>query len=351
MGQETENKPPFTTPGRQPARFSLRRARLLGLLGACLAVAVPVAQSGAQGIGELNSQIEGAQAEAQALASEIESATAELAAAQERAIAAAQREAQLNEVLARGQAREARLEAAVTTAEDELAAARAQLGRALDALADRLVAIYRSGMPDTTTILLESDGFDDLSTRAEYLRRIEEADASLVSRVRTLRNGVADELAAVEEAEGRAEAFNERITAARNEIAAVRASAESEAAALEGLRAQRQAAIETLQSKVSEWTAEVQRLERISERQAQQEVANWFGDWAIPESIVMCESGGNWDAVNPSSGAGGAYQILPSTWELYGGEGNPEDASPAEQSDIAAQIWADSGSSAWVCAG
>jgi hypothetical protein len=131
----------------------------------------------------------------------------------------------------------------------------------------------------------------------------------------------------------------------------VRASAEGEAAALEGLRSQRQAAIDTLQSKVSEWTSEVQRLERISQREAQQEVANWFGDWAIPESIVMCESGGNWDAVNPSSGAGGAYQILPSTWELYGGEGNPEDASPAEQSAIAAQIWADSGASAWVCAG
>ena len=66
---------------------------------------------------------------------------------------------------------------------------------------------------------------------------------------------------------------------------------------------------------------------------------------------MICESGGNFEAVNPSSGAGGAYQILPSTWELYGGEGNPEDASPAEQSEIAAQIWADSGAAAWECAG
>ena len=40
-----------------------------------------------------------------------------------------------------------------------------------------------------------------------------------------------------------------------------------------------------------------------------------------------------------------------STWELYGGEGLPQDASPAEQAEIAAQIWADSGSAAWVCAG
>ena len=52
-----------------------------------------------------------------------------------------------------------------------------------------------------------------------------------------------------------------------------------------------------------------------------------------------------------SSGAGGAYQILPSTWALYGGKGNPEDGSKAEQDRIASQIWADSGSGAWVCAG
>ena len=65
----------------------------------------------------------------------------------------------------------------------------------------------------------------------------------------------------------------------------------------------------------------------------------------------MCESGGNYGAVNPDSGAGGAYQILPSTWELYGGEGKPQHGSQAQQDEIASQIWADSGSSAWVCAG
>ena len=57
----------------------------------------------------------------------------------------------------------------------------------------------------------------------------------------------------------------------------------------------------------------------------------------------MCESGGDYGAVNPSSGAGGAYQILPSTWELYGGQGEPQDAPKAEQDRIAAEIWADSG--------
>jgi hypothetical protein len=71
--------------------------------------------------------------------------------------------------------------------------------------------------------------------------------------------------------------------------------------------------------------------------------------YAIPGYIVQCESGGNWHAVNPSSGAGGAYQIMPSTWQAYGGTGSPQDASPAEQSAIASKIWSSAGPGAWSC--
>lgn len=73
------------------------------------------------------------------------------------------------------------------------------------------------------------------------------------------------------------------------------------------------------------------------------------GGYSIPSGIVQCESGGNYGAVNPSSGAGGAYQILPSTWQAYGGQGLPQNASPAEQNRIAAQIYASQGPSAWTC--
>ena len=47
------------------------------------------------------------------------------------------------------------------------------------------------------------------------------------------------------------------------------------------------------------------------------------GGYSIPSSIVQCESGGSYSAVNSSSGAGGAYQIMPSTWQAYGGQGLP----------------------------
>jgi soluble lytic murein transglycosylase-like protein len=62
----------------------------------------------------------------------------------------------------------------------------------------------------------------------------------------------------------------------------------------------------------------------------------------------MCESGGNYRAVN-SSGAGGAYQIMPSTWRAYGGSGLPQNASKAEQDQIAAKIYQSQGKAPWSC--
>jgi muramidase (phage lysozyme) len=71
--------------------------------------------------------------------------------------------------------------------------------------------------------------------------------------------------------------------------------------------------------------------------------------YTIPAAIVQCESGGNYSAVNPQSGAGGAYQIIPSTWQAYGGQGLPQNAPKAEQDRIAAQIYARQGPAAWSC--
>jgi hypothetical protein len=68
----------------------------------------------------------------------------------------------------------------------------------------------------------------------------------------------------------------------------------------------------------------------------------------LPTCTWQPESGGDWNAVNPSSGAGGRYQILPSTWAAYGGSGLPQDASPAEQNAIAERIMQSQGPSAWA---
>jgi resuscitation-promoting factor RpfC len=63
--------------------------------------------------------------------------------------------------------------------------------------------------------------------------------------------------------------------------------------------------------------------------------------------VIQAESGGNASAVNPSSGAGGLYQFLPSTWQALGFSGLPQNASVADQNAAFAKEYAQSGSSAW----
>jgi hypothetical protein len=63
------------------------------------------------------------------------------------------------------------------------------------------------------------------------------------------------------------------------------------------------------------------------------------GPWAIPWSVVSCESGGRNLPPN-SAGASGYYQFLPSTWQWMGGS-TPEayQASKEEQDRLAARLW------------
>jgi hypothetical protein len=76
-------------------------------------------------------------------------------------------------------------------------------------------------------------------------------------------------------------------------------------------------------------------------------VSGTIGSGTMQQCIIARESGGNAQAVNPSSGAGGLYQFLPSTWQALGHSGLPENASVAEQNQAFAQEVAQGGYSAW----
>ena len=275
-----------------------------------------------------------------------------MVAAQRQAAAAAARERQLSGLLAAGEQRAAELGVEVDRAQGELQRQRGHLRRSLTALSERLVAIYKSELPGAAELVLSADGFDDLATRADYLKMIEDSDSLLAARVKDVRDAVRFQLGVVERVKARQDAYNARLATARDQIGAVRAEAESEAAQLAAIRASRAATLTELQSNIGGWVEEIERAQAVSAAEAQATIGKWLGGpYSIPTSIVMCESGGNYGAVNPSSGAGGAYQILPSTWGLYGGEGAPQEGSKQQQDEIAAQIWSDSGSGAWVCAG
>jgi septal ring factor EnvC (AmiA/AmiB activator) len=334
-------------------------------LGALVAL-VLVSASGARAAdrGALEAKMSAGREEASALAAELQASQAELASAEAEAAQAEKHEERLTALLTEGEEREAQLSAEVAAARDHLTVEKERLQRSRDALAQRLVDIYETGVPDTTSVILGSGDLEELVTRDTYLRAINESDSALARRVGETRDAVHRQVVVVAAKQRQAVAYDERVAGARDEIAAVREAAAASAAHLAEIAGAREASLAQLKGDIAKWVDEVKKIraEEARERKeaeeseaeanagAEEEVGRWLGGpYSIPTYIVLCESGGNYSALNPSSGAGGAYQILPSTWELYGGQGEPQNAPKAEQDRIAAEIWADSGSSAWVC--
>jgi septal ring factor EnvC (AmiA/AmiB activator) len=305
--------------------------------------------------GALEAKLTAGREEASALAGQLQASQAELAAAEAEAASAEKHEERLSALLAEGEAREAELSEELRTTRQRLAVEKSRLRRSRRALAQRLVDIYETGVPDTASVILGSGDYEELVTRTTYLREINESDSALARQVGEVRDQVHHQVTLVAATRRAAVAYDERVAAAREQIATVREAAAASAARLAAVSGAREASLSQLKGDISKWIADVRKIraaeaKAATEAEAEEEVGRWLGGpYSIPTYIVMCESGGNYSAVNPSSGAGGAYQILPSTWELYGGKGEPQNAPKAEQDRIAAEIWADSGSGAWVC--
>ncbi|HSK57564.1 MAG TPA: transglycosylase family protein [Actinomycetospora sp.] len=66
-------------------------------------------------------------------------------------------------------------------------------------------------------------------------------------------------------------------------------------------------------------------------------------DW---DALAECESGGDW-SINTGNGFGGGLQFTDSTWRAFGGSGQPENASRAEQIRVAERVKAGQGMNAW----
>ena len=148
--------------------------------------------------------------------------------------------------------------------------------------------------------MLGSGDINELEVRTEYLQRIEDSDTELAARVEQVRNQVRHELKLVAALKARVDAYNERLAAARSEIAAVRSRAEDAAARLDSLSADRSASLAKLKSRIGEWVGEIEAAEAASRAAAEETVGRWLGGpYSIPTYIVMCESGGNYGARQP----------------------------------------------------
>ena len=144
-------------------------------------------------------------------------------------------------------------EAELATARSELAEARAALAEtrrrlkgSIDELEKLLVSVYRHGEPDVATVLLNSDGLDDLATTSMYLERIRDYQTGVVVRVRELRAAASAYVDDVEASIERMEAARAAIAERQAALAASRAELEARETELQAAQSERRGQLRKL---------------------------------------------------------------------------------------------------------
>ncbi len=337
-----------------PRRLSAAIASL-ALLGA--AAALPL-NSSAQSIGQLNSQLGQTQSRAGSLSSSIASLDHLISTLGSQISLVQAREAAVRQELASDRSRLAEVQGALGRERMLLNALRARLARARLILSRQLISDYESSKPNIVTVVLDAHGFSDLLNQLSYLHTAERQQQALI-KITRLAKAQADSAAA---RLARLEASDRQITNAAairaRALAGMNALLSSKQAALQHARAAQDAALSAARAKGRALQAAISKLQaqQAAAQAAQQGPApvalGPSGGWAIPYAIVLCESGGQNLPPN-SAGASGYYQIIPSTWRLFGGAGPAAYlASKAEQDAVASRIWnGGAGASNWVCAG
>ena len=325
---------------------------------------------------ELNakqSQLNANQAEQQRLSSRLAGLRQEIQTLSNQISLVQSREAEVAATLRYDQAKLSRAEDALRQEEARAAELRRELGRARHILAAQLVARYEQPQPNLVSVVLESHGFNQLLENLQFLRNAENQMQTAITLTRSAKaqaeaakvrlSHLASkdrQLTAATEVQAHAlQGMNQLLHSRQSALTDVRSAQQSALGAAQARGAQLRTAIANVraQQQAAEQAAAAAAAARAAAAQQAAPSSSGVsavpsGGWAIPASIVMCESGGQNLPPN-SAGASGYYQILPSTWRLFGGSGPAAYlASKAEQDAVASRIWnGGAGASDWVCAG
>jgi peptidoglycan hydrolase CwlO-like protein len=337
-------------------------------------VALAPASSRGDSLSQLQNQLGGQQARQQDLSASLASLSRTIASLDSQISLVEGREAAVQSELSADRAELARVQKQLAAEKVLLTKLINRLDLSRQRLARQLVSSYENGSPDLINVVLNAQGFSDLLDQVNFLARAERAQQTVISVTRTAKaqaTAAARRLARLQHSVREvAEATALRARA----LAGMNALLQSKQSALSGARAAQQNALAAsraeaaqLRSRIShveaEQAAAAARQAAAAAASAQQQATaeptaptgpalGPSGGWSIPYAIVLCESGGQ-DLPPNSAGASGYYQIIPSTWKLFGGSGPAAYLAPkSEQDAVATRIWnGGAGASNWVCAG
>ena len=157
----------------------------------------------------------------------------------------------------------------------ELAAARARLRRlkVLEARAERvlrsqLIDAYETDRPDIVSVVLESNGFQDLLERLSFARRIRRHDAHVVRAVRAARRAVAAQATRLGALEVRQQRLTAQVLEQRNSLASTKVSLVQEELAVARARARKARQLASARDRVSNLQQKLSSLQAQASRAA-----------------------------------------------------------------------------------
>jgi murein DD-endopeptidase MepM/ murein hydrolase activator NlpD len=103
-----------------------------------------------------------------------------------------------------------------------LARLKARLAEARVALAGRLVALYKADKPDIVTVVLNSNGFEDLLERTSFMERVSSQDARIMNNVKNARVDAIATAKHLGQLEAKARQIAQAIEGQRNEVVRVK---------------------------------------------------------------------------------------------------------------------------------
>jgi septal ring factor EnvC (AmiA/AmiB activator) len=334
---------------------------------------LPMSSSAEPGLGDLNSQLSLQQSRERSLSASVATLSHTISSLGGQIALVRRREADVRAELQHDRAELSRIRTLLVREQRLVKVLRARLAQARIVLARQLVSNYEGDKPDLVGVVLDAQGFNDLLERIDFLRRAEGQQQAIIKITKA-------DKAAADAAERRlsgTEATDQRIAQGAairvKALAGMNALLQSRQDALQRTRDAQQTALAATRATGSRLRVEIARLRAQQAAAARAAAATptpastsstaaaapassgaapgASAGWAIPHSVVLCESGGQNLPPN-SAGASGYYQILPGTWKQYGGTGSAAyHAGKGEQDAVARRIWQGSGASAWVCAG
>jgi peptidoglycan hydrolase CwlO-like protein len=347
--------------GRPESGFRRRRRGVFITMLAAVALAaaaLPLSSSAAPSLSQLNSSLGANQSRVSSLSARVHSLDGLIASLGEEISGVQAREADVRAALDADETRLAGVQHRLDAERGVLALLERRLARARLILSRQLVSNYEQGKPNLMTVLIDSSGFSDLLSRINYLRDAEHQQQALITITRTAKAAAAIAAHRLAKLADTDRQITDDALVHERALAGMNALLSGKQAALQSARGAQQVALNAAQARGAQLQHDISKIQaqQAAAAAAAQNVSYGpalgpSGGWVIPYPIVLCESGGQNLPPN-SAGASGYYQIIPSTWSLFGGTGPAAYlTSKSEQDAVAARIWnGGAGWSNWVCA-